>query len=171
MGHRVTTSEVIDRLEYLTKKLFNQRIAAMQRQRDLMWYVPTMRDHNMTDLYELLPLVLSATQCSLLCACMCICMYVSMHRNVCIHVEVTGQSWLSSLSSNYLLKKIYCICNCVCVRTLARASAACTHECRCLQRPEEAITSPEAGVTGSFKPPDVNTQKQAWVFCNSNTCF
>lgn len=137
-----------------------------------MWYVPTMWDHCMTDLYVRLPLGLSETQCSLLCACMCIFVYVSMHmhRNVCIHVEATGQSWLSSLSSNYLLKRfivLVIVCACACMH----ASTVCTHVYRYLQRPEEAITSPEAGVTGSFKPPYVSTQNQAWVFCNNNTCF
>lgn len=117
---------------------------AKQSQRDLVWYVPTMRDHWMTDWYVRLPLVRSTTQCSLLCACMCICMYVSthMHRNVRIHVEATGQSWLSSLSSNYLLKRfivfvIVCACACACVQ--ARYVHMCTDICKGQKKPSHPL--------------------------------
>jgi hypothetical protein len=44
----------------------------------------------------------------------------------------------------------------------------CTHECRCMWRPEEDSISPRTEGTGSYKLPDIGAGNQTWVLCKNN---
>lgn len=45
----------------------------------------------------------------------------------------------------------------------------CICECRCLQKPEEAIRFPSAGVTSNCKQSDKSTGSWTWVLCKNST--
>lgn len=63
-----------------------------------------------------------------------------------------------------LYLSVLCMYMCVPLRV-------CTHVCKCLQRPEDSVRSPEAGVSGSYEWSKVCARNCMQIFWKSNKCF
>lgn len=57
---------------------------------------------------------------------------------------------------------------CTCVSMCVCAHACATHTCRYPRRPEEAVGSLEAAVTGRYELTDISAGNRTWVLCKSS---